>query len=83
MGYHKRKIKKGTYGEISKITEEYEELLDAVEQENKIMILAELSDLMGAINQYLKNHYNNSIHIHDLITMAKATKSAFKDGDRK
>lgn len=37
MGYHIKKIKKGVYGELSKITEEYEELLDAIDQNAKIM----------------------------------------------
>ena len=35
MGYHLRKIEKGTLGEFSKIKEEFEELEDANKQSNK------------------------------------------------
>ena len=48
-GYHLRKIAKGSPGEASKIKEELEEFLDAVDQGVKIMALVELSDLYGAI----------------------------------
>ncbi len=82
MGYHIKQIKKGVYGEFSKILEEVQELEDAISQSNKIMTLVELSDLMGSIQGFLqKNH--PSISINDLIKMAEATKSAFMDGSRK
>ena len=38
MAYHKRKIKKGQFGEFSKIEEEIEELFDAVDQECNMLI---------------------------------------------
>lgn len=47
--WHERKIKKGTYGEISKIEEELEEAKDALEQGNRLMFLIELSDILGAV----------------------------------
>lgn len=81
MGYHRIKINKGNLGEFSKINEEFEELKDAVEQNNPILQLVELSDLLGAIEAYSENKFN--IKLDDLISMMKLTKSAFKDGSRK
>ena len=49
MGYHKKEIKKGTLGKFSKIREEFEELEDAHNQDVKILIFCELTDLIGAI----------------------------------
>ena len=54
MGYHTREIKKGKIGEFSKIKEEFEELEDAVEQNDNILSLCELSDLIGAIECYIE-----------------------------
>lgn len=81
MGYHKRKIKKGVYGDVSKIQEEIEELLDAIEQSNRIMALVEMSDLVAAMQGFLDKNFPG-FNIEDLIVMAKATDSAFKDGTR-
>jgi phosphoribosyl-ATP pyrophosphohydrolase len=80
MGYHKNKIEKGKLGEFSKIKEEFLEAQDAFEQDNKIMLLLELSDMLGAIEDFLKKY---NINIDDLIKMKNATQSAFKDGTRK
>lgn len=82
MAYHTRKINKGVYGESSKIQEEVEELQDAELQNNKIMTLVELSDIICAINGYLRVQYP-FIKLEDLIKMAEATHSAFVDGTRK
>lgn len=80
MGYHSKDIDKGVLGEFSKIKEEFLEAEDAFSQDNKVMVLLELSDLIGAIELYcFKNH---SITIDDLIKMKNATKSAFEDGTR-
>lgn len=79
-GYHVKEIKRGTYGDISKVTEEYFELMDACEQLNPVMALQEMSDLIGAIEGLAKNY---NISLKDLIRMKKATKRAFKDGTRK
>lgn len=80
MGYHKNKIPKGILGEFSKIKEEFLEAEDAIEQSNNIMLLVELSDLIGAIESYCENNHN--ITLEDLLIMNKATKNAFKDGTR-
>ncbi len=58
MGYHNTEIEKGVLGQVSKITEEYKEFMDAVEQDNSIMELIELSDLLGAIESYTEYFYN-------------------------
>lgn len=55
MGYHLRKIEKGELGKFSKVVEEFEEFLDALEQHNYIMALVELSDMYGAIEHYKKS----------------------------
>lgn len=81
MGYHTQKIVKGELGHASKIREEYEEFVDAYEQNNPVMELVELSDLLGAIEAYTLNHYD--IELDDLVKMTRATQSAFNDGTRK
>ena len=81
MGYHSRLIQKGVLGTPSKIKEEYEEFLDALEQGNSIMALLELSDLMGAIESYAQEKHK--ISFAELMKMTRATQSAFKDGSRK
>ena len=78
MGYHNNQIPRGQFGEFSKIKEEFLEAEDALEQENKIMLLVELSDLIGAIEGYCLNNFN--ISIEDLIKMKESTKRAFTDG---
>jgi phosphoribosyl-ATP pyrophosphohydrolase len=80
MGYHKTEITKGILGEFSKINEEFEELTDANNQDNKVLIICELCDLIGAIEAYSTQNFNLSLD--DLIKMKDATKSAFQDGKR-
>lgn len=79
-GYHLRDIKRGVYGEASKITEEHEEFVESLEQKNPIMALVELSDLIGAIEAYSKKHYN--ITLDDLLVLKEATRRAFANGSR-
>lgn len=81
MGYHLREIKKGEYGEISKIEEELDELKEALEQDNMIMAMCELSDVYGALVGYLENYFPE-LTIEDLKTMSDATRRAFRDGSR-
>jgi len=80
MGYHKTKIVKGELGLISKVQEEIDEYKDAIEQDNKIMAMLELSDIYGALEEVATK---NNLSMSDLKTMSDATKSAFKDGSRK
>lgn len=81
MAYHKNKIERGIYGNFSKIKEEFDELEDATQQDNKVLILCELADLIGAIEGYLETNHPG-IALSDLIKMKDATKSAFLDGER-
>jgi phosphoribosyl-ATP pyrophosphohydrolase len=80
MGYHRRKIPKGKLGEASKITEEYQEMLDGLEQGNKVLVICELADMLGAIEAYALKTFN--LTLEDLHKMSKATARAFKKGDR-
>lgn len=81
MGYHANEIPKGEFGKWSKIKEEFLEAEDAYTQENPVMLLLELSDLLGAIGEFALKKYN--ISIYELLAMTKATRSAFEDGTRK
>ena len=80
MGYHTKKIKKGVLGNYSIIQEEFEELTDAVYQENPVLVICELCDLIGAIEAYAEKH---NLSLGDLIKMKDLTKRAFLDGSRK
>lgn len=80
MGYHKRAILRGVYGEASKIREEAEELEDAVDQGVKIMVMTELADLYGAIEAYAANL---GLSMEDIRLMNERTKEAFRDGTRR
>jgi translation initiation factor 1 (eIF-1/SUI1) len=78
MSYHKRKIRfEGSYGSIYKILEEADE---AQEQNNKILIHVELSDIYGALETVAKNY---NLSMEDLKSMSDATKRAFESGSRK
>lgn len=81
-GYHTQTIHRGKLGELSKVQEELSEAIDAWSQNNKIMTLIELSDMIGAIRNFLKCQYGEHIGINDLEIMANATERAFKNGDR-
>ncbi len=81
IGYHRRKIIRGVLGEASKIEEETQEFIDAVEQQCSIMALIELSDLYGAIESYLQKHHP-TISFDDLQRMSDITKRAFVNGSR-
>lgn len=78
-GYHLNKIPKGVLGEPSKIEEEFLEFKDAIQQNNPIMALVELSDLVGAIEAYAECH---GISLEQVLNMQKATKRAFISGAR-
>ncbi len=81
-GYHISTIKKGELGYSSKIMEEVLELIDAEKQGSKVMAIIELSDLIGAIEAYLRVQTKN-ITLQDLEKMAHITKRAFDNGHRK
>lgn len=82
MGYHLARIEKGEYGKLSKIREEFEELCDAVLQDNTVMAVNELSDMLGAMEGWMIEN-KISFTMEDLLVMMRATKRAFEDGTRK
>lgn len=79
-GYHLVEIKKGIPGEFSKIEEEFAEAKDAMNQNNPLMALQELTDLIGAIELFACKH---NFTLADLLAMKDATKRAFQSGRRK
>jgi len=80
MAYHIKYIEKGVIGEFSKINEEFEELLDAFEQDDKVLQICELTDLIGAISEYSNKHFN--LTMDDLYCFSLKTKHAFINGER-
>lgn len=82
-GYHIKDIAPGKFGELSKIREEVDEAFDAEEQGNRLMVLVELADIIGAIGGYLSDKYGEAVTLQDLITMSEATQRAFAAGHRK
>lgn len=83
LGYHESKIPKGIYGQFNKIEEEFLEAKDAFNQLNSVLLLVELSDLIGAIQGYVEKRFNGCITLDDLLIMNKATQRAFASGARK
>ena len=79
MGYHKKEIPKGERFKFSKIKEEFLELEDAVEQNDLILQLCELTDLIGAIEDYIAPR---GLFLEDLKKFSDKTKEAFKEGKR-
>lgn len=73
FSWHKRKISKGVYGEFSKIEEEVEEAKDALEQNNNLMYLIELSDILGAIEGIVEKH---GLTLSDLKTFSNKVKES-------
>ncbi len=81
VGYHLTQIPKGELGTSSKIREELDELIDAEHQGVSIMVLVELSDIVGAIESYLENNFP-TMGLQDLKAMSDVTKRAFRNGRR-
>lgn len=79
-GYHNTEIPKGIFGDFSKIEEEFLEAKDALAQENPLMVLQELSDMVGAIEAFATKY---NMTLKDIVIMKNATKRAFESGQRK
>lgn len=75
--WHKREITRGVYGEFSKVLEEVEEAEDALEQNNKLMYLIELSDIVGAIEGIVENY---GLTLEELITFSDKVKESKRNG---
>ncbi len=80
-GYHTHTIPKGEVGELSKVYEELLEAYDAEHQNVNVMVLVELSDLLGAVQSYLERHHSG-VTVQDLLDMSVVTKRAFLSGRR-
>jgi hypothetical protein len=80
-GYHLREIKRGKYGDVSKIREELDELEDAEAQGCRIMALVEVADMYGAIVAYVQKHHPGTT-MDDIILMYEVTRRAFENGHR-
>ncbi|HLC71625.1 MAG TPA: hypothetical protein VJI32_06440 [Candidatus Nanoarchaeia archaeon] len=80
-GYHETIIPKVPAGSFFKILEETEEATDAHLTRNPIMLLAELSDLYGAMELFLEQEFP-SIDMNDIKTMNRMTRRAFQNGRR-
>ena len=80
-GYHLENIQKGELGEVSKIREEVEELIDAWNQNARVMQLVEMSDLVGAMEEFLRKHHPG-YSFDDLRMMKNITARAFLNGHR-
>ncbi len=75
--WHLRTIPKGTYGELSKITEELEEALDSEERGQILMLMFELSDIIGAAGGVAAKY---GMKLDDLVTFSKLrSEIAIKD----
>ena len=81
MGYHVATIHKGAYGEFSKLEEEWAELCDAHFQGARVLELCELADLVGAIEGYVRQHFD--MDLSDILKMMEMTREAFESGERK
>ena len=68
MKFHKAIIQKGIYGQLSKIKEELDEAYDAESQNQDLMLLIELSDIIGAVEGVSKKY---GFTIEQLIKFAK------------
>jgi hypothetical protein len=79
-GYHLSEIQRGTFGQLSKVLEEYHEALDAEAQGVDLMVLQELSDLVGAAGA-VAERYGSSLDA--LVKMAAVTRRAFQAGHRR
>lgn len=78
-GYHLVEIPRGVFGELSKVAEELAEALDAEKQGSQLMLLQELSDLVGAAGAVAAKHGSS---LDELVRMAQITKRAFEAGHR-
>jgi hypothetical protein len=47
--FHQREIPRGEYGKASKVIEEVHEALDALDQDQSLMLMIECADMIGAL----------------------------------
>ncbi len=76
MTFHITPIKKGIYGELSKIQEELDEAVDAEMQGQDLMLLIELSDIVGACAGVSEQY---GMTLDQLVTFAKLRSKVTKE----
>lgn len=81
QGYHTTDIPKGAVGELSKVREELLEAMDAEAQGCRLMVLVELSDMLGAVRLYMEK-YHPGYTMDDLLKMSDITRRVFENGHR-
>jgi phosphoribosyl-ATP pyrophosphohydrolase len=79
--FHKKDIPKGTYGELSKIMEELHEAMDAEEQGQELMLIIELSDMLGAIKG-VADRYGVSLEQLDKFATLRSEVAKREESDR-
>ena len=68
MKFHKTEIRKGVYGQLSKVQEELDEAVDAEAQGQDLMLFIELSDIVGACAGVAKQY---GITLEQLVKFAE------------
>lgn len=79
MSYHKLKIHKHHHNSPYKIQEEFNEYIDSLATNNKVMAIQELSDLYGVIENEAEKF---NLTMNDLAIMSNVTKQVFESGYR-
>lgn len=80
-GYHKSGFVKYNTGTLLKIKEEINECIDAEKQNDKLLLICELADVIGAVKMYIDNN-DIGVTINDLDKFSQKTINAFKKGKR-
>jgi hypothetical protein len=69
--FHKRPIEtRGVVGEISKIREELEEVEEALEQGDSMLVLVEVVDLLGAVHAFLVKRYGPTLGLPEMLNFS-------------
>lgn len=76
MAYHDTDIPKGVLGQFSKIMEEVLEMKDAIDRNAKVMVIAEMVDIIGALELYVEANYP-CLTLADLVTMSQLTRQSY------
>ena len=71
--FHNRPIFEGEYGKLSKIEEELDEAKEAAEQGIDLMVLIELSDIIGAVAGVVEQQYGMTLD--DLVQFSEKVRA--------
>lgn len=73
--FHVHPIRSGVYGELSKVQEELDEAVDAETRGQEILLLIELSDIIGAVAGVAERHGHT---LESLIQFSELRRSVFR-----